>query len=156
MHVCAVCVRRVRACADVGVCPCVTHASTRLLRVGKDTYSTSTVSTFLSSYIPERCLHFNPLTGTASFCSTPSLAGRQQQQQLHLHQQECGTAAAGPTARIRRVQQPMLHVSSNISCDSCCVTCVSLLKLRHPRDFTSHTSRRGTLCIYICVCILST
>ena len=28
-------------------------------------------------------------------------------------------------------------------------TCVSLLILRHPRDFTSHTSRRGTLQIYV-------
>ena len=37
----------------------------------------------------------------------------------------------------------MLHVSSNIGCDYC-VTCVSLfINLRHPRDFTSHTSRRG-------------
>ena len=30
------------------------------------------------------------------------------------------------------------------SCD-CCVTCVSPFNLRHPRDFTSHTFRRGTL-----------
>ena len=28
-------------------------------------------------------------------------------------------------------------------------TCVSLLILRHPRDFTSHTSRRGTLQIHV-------
>ena len=33
-----------------------------------------------------------------------------------------------------------------ISCDYCCVTFVSLfINLRHSRDFTSHTSRRGTL-----------
>ena len=45
------------------------------------------------------------------------------------------------------IQQPMLHVSSHISC-GCCVTYVSLfINLRHPRDFTSHTSRRVTLCI---------
>ena len=32
-----------------------------------------------------------------------------------------------------------------------CVTCcVSLVNLRHPRDFTSHTSRRGTLNLVIC------
>ena len=147
MHVCAVCVRRVRACADVGVCPCVTHASTRLLRVGKDTYSTSTVSTFLSSYIPERCLHFNPLTGTASFCSTPSLAGRQQQQQLHLHQQECGTAAAGPTARIRRVQQPMLHVSSNRSCDY--FACVSLFSICVTAGISHDPHPEGRPCTYM-------
>ena len=37
-----------------------------------------------------------------------------------------------------------------ISCDYCCVTFVSLfINLRHPRDFTSHTYRRGTLYIYI-------
>ena len=41
------------------------------------------------------------------------------------------------------MQQPMLHVSSNISYDY--VTCVSLSSLRRPRDFTSPTSRRGTL-----------
>ena len=36
-----------------------------------------------------------------------------------------------------------------ISCDYCCVTFVSIfINLRHPRDFTSHTSRWGTL--YIC------
>ena len=34
----AVCVLRVRVRACVRVCPCVTHASTRLLRVGKDKY----------------------------------------------------------------------------------------------------------------------
>ena len=33
-----------------------------------------------------------------------------------------------------------------IGCDYCCVTFVSLfINLRHPRDFTSHTSRKGTL-----------
>ena len=37
----------------------------------------------------------------------------------------------------------MPHVSSNISCD--CATCVSNFILRHPRDFRSPTSRRGTL-----------
>ena len=37
-----------------------------------------------------------------------------------------------------------------ISCDYCCVTFVSLfINLGHPRDLTSHTSRRGTLYIYI-------
>ena len=36
-----------------------------------------------------------------------------------------------------------LHVSSNISC--VCATCVSLFNFRHLRDFTSPTSRRGTL-----------
>ena len=41
----------------------------------------------------------------------------------------------------------MLHVSSNISCDS--VTCVSLFNLHRPRDFTSPTSRRGTLYYYV-------
>ena len=40
------------------------------------------------------------------------------------------------------------HVSSNISCDYC-VTCASLFNLRHHRDFTSHTSRKGTLYIYV-------
>ena len=109
---------------------------------------------FMFMYIPERCLHFRPLIrGRGSFCSTPSLAllsstpslaGTQQQQHLHLHQRECGSAAAAPTARMRRVQQPMLHVSSNIYCDH--VTCVSLFfNLRNPRDFTSPTSRRRTL-----------
>ena len=37
-----------------------------------------------------------------------------------------------------------------LSCDYLCVTFVSLLiNLRNPRDFTSHTSRRGTLHVYI-------
>ena len=36
-----------------------------------------------------------------------------------------------------------------VSCDYCCVTFVSLfMNLRHPRDFTSHTSWRGTLYVY--------
>ena len=35
-----------------------------------------------------------------------------------------------------------------ISCDYCCVSFVILfINLRHPRDFKSHTSRRGTLYI---------
>ena len=39
-----------------------------------------------------------------------------------------------------------------ISCDYYCVTFVSLsINLPHPRDFTSHTSRRGTLYVYMCV-----
>ena len=68
------------------------------------------------------------------FSSTPSLAGTQQQQH-HLHQQERGSAAAAPTPGMRRVQQTTLHVSSNISCDYCSGTCVSLFfNLRHPRD----------------------
>ena len=60
--------------------------------------------------------------------STPSLPGTQQQlqqQHLRLHQQECGSAAAAPTARMRRMQQPMLHVSSCISRES--VVSVSIL-----------------------------
>ena len=44
----------------------------------------------------------------------------------------------------------MLPPTYNISCNYSCVTFVSLfINLRHPREFTSHTSRRGTLCIYI-------
>ena len=56
-------------------------------------------------------------------------------------------------------QEPLLsccfvgHVSPDInviSCDYCCVSFVPLfINWRHPRDFTSHTSRTGTLCIYI-------
>ena len=34
----------------------------------------------------------------ASFCSTPSLAETPQQKDLHLHQLECESAAAAPTA----------------------------------------------------------
>ena len=62
---------------------------------------------------------FPPTPSLAIFSSTPSLAGTQQQQQhLRLHQQECGSAAAAAaTARMRRVQQPTLHVSSSISCE---------------------------------------
>ena len=45
------------------------------------------------------------------FSSTPSLDGTQHKQQhLYLHQHECGSAAAPPTARMRRVQQSVLHV----------------------------------------------
>ena len=74
-------------------------------------------------------LNYNPLAET-------------QQQHLYFYQQECGFAAA-PTARMRR-SSPCSHVSSNLSCDY--VTCVSLFfNLRHSRDFTSPTSRRGTL-----------
>ena len=134
---------RVRVCTGLSMMTldCCVLGRTR-------TYSACTVSIFSSSYIPERCLHVRPLIGRASFCSTPSLAGTQQQQQqhLHLHQQECESAAAAPTARMRRLQQPMLDVSSNISCDH--VTCVSLFfNLCHPRDFTSPASRRETLYI---------
>ena len=101
-------------------------------------------------YIPERCLHFRPLIGRASFCSTPSLAGTQEQQQhLHLHQQECGSAEAPPTARMRRVHQPMLHASSNTSCDY--VTFVSLFpNLCHPPDFhVTYISKGNFAHIYI-------
>ena len=39
--------------------------------------------------------------------------------------------------------------STYVSCDYCCITFVSpFINLRHRRDFTSHTSRRGTLYIY--------
>ena len=44
------------------------------------------------------------------------------------------------------------HVSSNINIISCdyCVSFVSLfINLCHPRDFTSHISRRGTLYVYL-------
>ena len=114
-------------------------------------------------YTAERCLHFRPLIGRARFCSTPSLAlfsstpslsGTQQQQHLRLHQQERGSAAAAPTARIRRVQQPILHVFSNRRCDY--VTCVSLFfNLREPRDFTSPTFRSGTLLLCVNVCVFA-
>ena len=68
---------------------------------------------------------FFPLTPRlALFRSTPNLPGTQQQlqqQHLRLHQQECGSAAAAPTAskrRVqRRVQQAMLRVSSSLSRD---------------------------------------
>ena len=41
---------------------------------------------------------------------------------------------------------PVFYPTYYVSCDYCCVTLVSLfITLRHPRDFTSHTSRRGTL-----------
>ena len=40
--------------------------------------------------------------------------------------------------------------TQTLSCDYCCVTFVSIfINLGHPRDFTSHKSRRGTLYIYI-------
>ena len=42
-----------------------------------------------------------------------------------------------------------MYPPTYISCDYCCVTFASLFNFRHPRDFTSHTSRRGTLYIYI-------
>ena len=67
-------------------------------------------SLYVALFIPERCLHYlRPLISTAVFCSTPSLAsprllalhGTQQQQDLNLRRQECGSAAAPPTARIR-------------------------------------------------------
>ena len=70
---------------------------------------------------------FFPLTPRlALFRSTPNLPGTQQQlQQQHLrpHQQECGSAAAPPTARMRRVQQPMLLVSSSICGDYVVLVC---------------------------------
>ena len=43
---------------------------------------------------------------------------------------------------------------TEISCDFCCVTFVSLfINLRHPRDFTLHTPQRGTLHYYIYICV---
>ena len=43
------------------------------------------------------------------------------------------------------------------SCDYCRVTFVSLfIYLRHPRDITSHTSRRGTLYYYVSMCFFCT
>ena len=103
------------------------------------------------------------MVGRVSFCSTPSLglfrptpslAGTQQQQQQqqqqyqHLHQQEYGSAAAAPTARMRRVQQPMLQVSSNISCDY--VTCLSPFSQRaSPPGFHVTYIPKGNLVIAI-------
>ena len=63
---------------------------------------------FLLIFISERCLHFHPLKGRGSFCSTPSLAlfsstpnlvETQQQKHLHLHQRKCRSAAAAPTTQ---------------------------------------------------------
>ena len=46
---------------------------------------------------------------------------------------------------------------TEISCDFCCVTFVSLfINLRHPRDFTLHTPQRGTLHYYIYMCVFGT
>ena len=78
----------------------------------------------------------------ALFRSTPSLAGTQQQlkhQHLRLHQQECGSAAAAPTARMRRVQQPILHVSSSISRDCCICLFCAVIRVRVSR------------CVRVCV-----
>ena len=60
-------------CACVWVCSCVTYASARWLRVGKDTHARASIYIFIFPYLPEPCLQFRPLIGTASFCSTPSL-----------------------------------------------------------------------------------
>ena len=49
---------------------------------------------------------------------------------LRLHQQECGSAAAAPTARMRLVQPPMLHISSSISRDYV-ISVVVLCALRY-------------------------
>ena len=146
MRVCVVCVLRVcvRVCTGLSM----TNASTRLLRVGKDTHSTCiAVSIFSSLYI-----YMNGTYISVHQLAEPVFAQLQallclaqlQAQHLHLHQQDCGSAAAAATAGMRRVWHPMLHVSSNTSCDH--VTCVSLLSICvTPRDFTSPTSRRGTL-----------
>ena len=76
-------------------------------------------------FIYVRCLLFRPLTGTPSFCSTLNLALAQLQGLLgHCSSSTStstgksadGSAAAAPTAGMRCVQQPMLHVSST-SCD---------------------------------------
>ena len=49
----------------------------------------------------------------------------------------------------------MLPPTYTISCNYCSVTFVPLfINLRHPRDFTSHTSRRGTLYYYVYMCFL--
>ena len=120
--------------------------------------------TLIPTYII-RCLHFRPLIGRASFCSTPSLAvfsstpslalfsstpslAGTQRQQVHLHQQECGSSAAAPTARMCRVQlwvacsSPCSYVSSDISCD--CLR-VPFFQLESLPGFTSPTFRRGLL-----------
>ena len=45
----------------------------------------------------------------------------------------------------------MFHPTNN-SCGYCCVTCVSLFNLRHPRDFTSTHIPKGSLVdTYTCV-----
>ena len=91
---------------------------------------------------------FFSTSSLAAYSSIPSLAGTQQQQHLHLHQQECGSAEAAPTARTHRVQKPMVHVSPNISCDYVTCSASQFFNLRHPRDFTSPTSRRETFFCY--------
>ena len=73
------------------------------------------------------------------FAQLQALLGQQQQH-------SSGTAAA-PTGRMRRVQQPLLRVFSNVSCDG--VACVSLSDSRHPRDFTLPTFRQWTLYIRV-------
>ena len=82
--------------------------------------------------------------------STSSLAWiPQQQQHLNLHQQERGSAAAAPAARMRRVQQAMLHVPSNISCDY--VSCVSFFfQLASPPGFhVTYISKGNLVSLYI-------
>ena len=77
----------------------------------------------------EALLGHSGSSNSTSTSTSKSVDPQQQQQQL--------------LRRMRHVQQPMLHVSSDISCDY--VTCLSFFfNSRHPQDFTSPTSRRGT------------
>ena len=75
-------------------------------------------------------------------------------------QQDRGVPPADYTGTTRSINTTIRAVSLTMflpymSCDYyyyChnCVTCLSFfINLRHLRDFTSHTTRRGTLCIYI-------
>ena len=57
---------------------------------------TSTVLAFQFCLLIDRAC-FSPTSSLALYSSTPSLAGTQQEQHLHL-QQQCRSAAAAPTA----------------------------------------------------------
>ena len=92
------------------------------------------------------------MIGRASFCSTPSHALLGSTIILSLRHSSSTSTSTSKSVDSQQHQQlecvacssPCSHVSSNLSCDY--VTCVSLFfNLRHSRDFTSPTSRRGTL-----------
>ena len=97
------------------------------------------------------------LNSKLCFSSTPSLAGTQLQQHLHFHQQALRVRirSSANCYNASRVQLPMLHVSSNISCDyvtniSCeYVTCLAFFATCVTPEISCHPHPEGEPCIYV-------
>ena len=109
---------RVRVCTGLPIV--YTINSTRLLRVGKDTYITFTLKYFSifipRIYIPERWLYFRPLTGRTSFAQLQALPYLAQLQALLGHS---SSSTSNSTSKSVDPQQQYQHLEC-VACSSPC------------------------------------